>query len=150
MRRLKFSNDLREHVVALVRHHLVVYSKEWTDAAVRRWLTRVTPSQFEEILELAHADVLAKGTDADAQLVDLRTLELRVRGMLASNHALSLKDLAVTGNQLIDVLKISPGPVVGRVLRALLDEVLEAPERNERERLLDRARELHKSFILPK
>ncbi len=146
MRRLKFPNDMREHVVALVRHHLVVYSEDWTDSAVRRWLTRVTPNRYEEVLELARADVLAKGTNADSQLRDLAALASRIREMLASKQALSLRDLAITGNQLIDALSISPGPIVGRVLHALLDEVLEAPERNERERLLDRARELHKSF----
>ena len=146
MRRLKFPNDLREHVVALVRHHLVVYTKDWSDAAVRRWLTRVTPSLFGEVLALARADVKAKGTGADTQLAELAALEARIGDMLAAKQALSLKDLAVSGNQLTEALNISPGPIVGRVLRALLDEVLEAPERNERERLLERARELLKSI----
>jgi len=90
--------------------------------------------------------VMAKGTGADTQLAELAALEARIGDMLAAKQALSLKDLAVSGNQLTEALNISPGPIVGRVLRALLDEVLEAPERNERERLLERARELLKSI----
>ena len=40
--RLRFSNEERARVVGLVRHHLICYSDDWTDAAVRRWLRRVT------------------------------------------------------------------------------------------------------------
>jgi len=146
MRRLKFPNELRERVVNIVRFHLVVYSEAWSDAAVRRWLTRVTPSAFPNILDLAQADIAAKGTATDVQVSDLKALAERVQQMLASNHALTIKDLAVTGHQLMQELDLVQGPLVGRILRALLDDVLEAPERNERERLLESARELLKSF----
>jgi hypothetical protein len=64
---------------------------------------------------------------------------------MRSNQALSLKDLQVTGATLINELGLTPGPVVGILLRSLFDEVLEYPERNERERLLERARALLKS-----
>lgn len=146
LRRLRFSNDLREMVVALVRHHLVVYTPSWTDAAVRRWINRVTPQLAGTVLALARADVAAKGLDAQSQLDGLAKLEHRVRDAVTSNQAFTLKDLAVTGDQLMQALNIAPGPAVGRLLRDLLEDVLEAPEHNERERLLERARELLKSF----
>jgi tRNA nucleotidyltransferase (CCA-adding enzyme) len=145
LRRLRFANDLREVVVTLVRHHIVAYDTDWTDAAVRRWLNRVGSASVSNILELATADVIAKGHDAQLQLRNLAELEQRVRSILGANQAFTLKDLAVTGTLLMEELDLAPGPVVGQVLRALLDDVLEAPEHNERERLLDRARELLKS-----
>ena len=39
-------------------------------------------------------------------------------------------------------LGYTPGPVIGRTLRALLDEVVKTPELNTREQLLARAKEL--------
>jgi putative nucleotidyltransferase with HDIG domain len=146
MRRLKFPNDLRERVVSLVRYHLVVHDSQWTDAAVRRWIGRITPDLVNDILELARCDVAAKGLDASLQLQALAILDLRVKAILASNHALSFKDLVVTGTDLMQELGIQPGPVIGQLLRHLLEEVIEAPEHNERERLLNRSRELLKSF----
>ena len=142
LRRLRFPNDLRELAVALVRHHLIVYTPSWSDAAVRRWINRVTPQLTGNLLALARADVAAKGRDASSQLDALAELEQRVRRAFDSKQAFALKDLAITGNQLMQALDIAPGPAVGRLLRDLLEDVLEAPEHNERERLLERAREL--------
>ena len=45
--RLRFSNDERERIVALVRFHLFHYSDEWTDAAVRRWIRRVGADRLD-------------------------------------------------------------------------------------------------------
>ena len=52
-----------------------------------------------------------------------------------------LADLAVDGNDLIDA-GFTEGPQLGRVLRTLLAEVVEEPDRNSREQLLTRAKEL--------
>ncbi len=147
LRRLRFSNDLREVVVALVRHHLIVYTPSWTDAAVRRWINRVTPQLTGDVLALARADVVAKNVDAQSQLDGLAELERRVCDALTANQAFVLKDLAVTGDQLMQGLNIAPGPAVGRLLRDLMEDVLETPGHNERERLLERARELLKSSL---
>ena len=148
LRRLRFANDLREVVVALVRHHIVVYDTDWSDAAVRRWLNRLGSALVSNILELATAgvDVITKGDDTDSQLRNLAELEQRVRSVLEANQAFTLKDLAITGKLLMEELDLAPGPVVGQVLRTLLDDVLEAPALNVRERLLDRARALLKSL----
>ena len=59
--RLRFSNDERARIVALVRHHLICYDDTWTDAAVRRWLQRVGPELAPDLYALGRADVLAKG-----------------------------------------------------------------------------------------
>jgi hypothetical protein len=54
-----------------------------------------------------------------------------------------VRDLAIDGHDLMHELLILPGPELGRILRALLEEVLDDPQRNEREMLLGRAREIH-------
>ena len=63
--RLRFSNDERARITALVRHHLICYSDDWTDAAVRRWIRRITPELAPDLYDLGVADALGKGRDAD-------------------------------------------------------------------------------------
>lgn len=140
--RLRFSNEERERIVALVRHHLICYDETWSDAAVRRWLRRVTPELAPELYKLCRADLLGKGKDPEAELQRLEALEKHVERVLAAGAALTTRDLAVNGHDLMKELGIKPGPKLGEILRALLDDVVEDPAKNQRELLLERAREL--------
>jgi tRNA nucleotidyltransferase (CCA-adding enzyme) len=140
--RLRFSNEERQHIVALVRHHLICYDETWSDAAVRRWLRRVTPELLPDLYRLNEADVLGKGRDVTADLANLAALKLHVERVLAAGAALTTRDLAVDGRVLMQELGMKPGPDLGRILRALLDEVVEDPGKNQRETLLERARSL--------
>jgi tRNA nucleotidyltransferase (CCA-adding enzyme) len=142
LERLRFSGDERERIIALVRHHLICYDDSWSDAAVRRWVQRVSPGLLEELYELNRADVLGKGKDATPDLERLAALKERVAKVLRAGTALSVKDLAIDGNDLRAELGLPPGPLYGQILRALLEEVLEDPAHNERDTLLARAREL--------
>ena len=88
--------------------------------AVRRWL-----SQAGE----AAGDLLAIQRDAK--------LQATVAVIKRRNDPLTLKDLAVRGDDLIEA-GVRSGPEVGDTLQRLLDEVLEDPTRNTREYLLSR------------
>jgi tRNA nucleotidyltransferase (CCA-adding enzyme) len=140
--RLRFSNEERSHITALVRHHLICYDQSWSDAAVRRWLRRVTPELLPDLYQLNEADVLGKGRDVTADLANLAALKQHVERVLAAGAALTTRDLAVDGRVLMQELGMKPGPDLGRILRALLDEVVEDPSKNQRETLLERARAL--------
>lgn len=141
LRRLRFANDEREHLCALIRHHMWCYTPEWTDGAVRRFMARVGPKLLPDLFALRRADIMGKGhgEDPDVELVDIKQ---RVADQEARQSALSVGDLAVTGKDLMAALAIPPGPVIGRVLRAMLDRVLEDAALNDRDRLLELAREL--------
>jgi len=141
LERLRFSNDERERVVALVRHHLICYEPSWTDAAVRRWLRRVGSEILPDLYELNRADVLAKGKDASTDLERLDQLKAHVERVIANGAAFSIRDLAIGGEDLMKV-GLKPGPVFGEILRTLLEEVVEDPEKNEPEYLLGRAKEI--------
>jgi hypothetical protein len=56
--------------------------------------------------------------------------------------AFSIRDLAIDGRVLMQDLGIKPGPDLGRILKALLDEVVDDPSKNQRETLLERAKAL--------
>lgn len=142
LERLKFGNHERDRIVGLVRHHLICYSDDWTDAAVRRWLRRVTPELAEDLYSLGRADAVAKGRDARADVDNLARLQQRVEKLLAEGAAITVRDLAIGGHDLLRAIGLRPGPIMGQILRELLEEVTDAPERNQREILLHRAREI--------
>jgi tRNA nucleotidyltransferase (CCA-adding enzyme) len=138
--RLRFSNDERARITALVRHHLICYADDWTDAAVRRWVRRVTPELMPDLLAIGVADAIGKGRDAGEDIATLGRLRARVEAILAAGAALSAKDLAVNGRDLMVGLGLSPGPVLGEILAFLVERVTDDPALNEREKLLDEAR----------
>lgn len=138
--RLRFSNEQRQRIVALVRHHLFHYD-QWTDAAVRRWIRRVGRERVEDLYVLGEADVRAKGEHIDAaDLLPLQQLREHVARVLAGGDALSVRDLAVDGHDLMRELGLAPGPRLGQVLEHLLEQVLAEPARNDRDTLLALAR----------
>jgi tRNA nucleotidyltransferase (CCA-adding enzyme) len=139
--RLKFSNEERARIVSLVRHHLIHYSDDWADAAVRRWIRRVSPDRLDDLYVLNSADVRAKGRDCTADLQSLAKLKAHVARVLAEGAALSTRDLRVNGRDLMTELALSPGRILGEILDMLLEAVTTDPALNDRERLLALSRE---------
>ena len=146
LREYRFSNEQRELVVALVRHHLICYESAWSDAAVRRFIRRVGTKRIEPLLRLGEADARGKGRDVTQELEGLRELRERVDRSLAEGSALTTQQLAVDGRDVLACLAQGPGPAVGDVLRELLERVLEDPSLNRREKLMPLVRELAPRF----
>jgi tRNA nucleotidyltransferase (CCA-adding enzyme) len=142
LQRLKFANDERARITGLVRHHLLCYDSDWSNAAVRRWLRRVGPDLAADLYRLGRADARGKGLDASADLQRIDELEQRAARLLASGAALSVRDLAIGGQELRTELGMTPGPAMGQLLNRLLELVLDEPERNQRDTLLVEARRL--------
>lgn len=140
--RLRFSNDERARIVSLIRHHLICYSEDWTDTAVRRWIRRVTPELAPDLYEIGFADARGKGRDASADIASIEQLRDRVEALIAAGAALSAKDLAVNGTVLMKELKLSPGRTIGVLLERLIELVTEDPSCNTTERLLNEARRI--------
>ncbi|HEY1960240.1 MAG TPA: HD domain-containing protein [Polyangiaceae bacterium] len=140
--RLRFSNDERARIVHLVRNHLFHYTSEWNDATVRRFIRRVGKERLEDLFALNEADVRAKGRDATPDLSALASLKEHVARVLAAGDALSTKDLAINGRDLMSELAIAPGPILGKILSALLEEVIADPAKNTRDSLLEIARKM--------
>jgi tRNA nucleotidyltransferase (CCA-adding enzyme) len=142
--RLRFSRAERDRVIHLVREHLFHYTEEWSDAAVRRFLRRVGPENVEDLFDLRVADDHAHGTGKDSSQA-LKALAARIRAIRERDEAIKVEDLAVGGDDVMAELGLASGPKVGRVLNDLLEQVLEHPQWNTRERLLALMRERHRS-----
>jgi tRNA nucleotidyltransferase (CCA-adding enzyme) len=119
-----------------VRNHLVCYTDEWTDGAVRRFVRRVGLPAIDDLLDLARADALGKGREVSTELAALQRLRERISAAQEQGAAFGLRDLAIDGGDVMKRLGIAPGPRVGKVLEELLQRVLERPELNERDALL--------------
>ena len=139
--RLKLSNDERARVTALIRHHAIGDSSTWTDAAVRRWIRRVTPELVPDLHTLAVA-IASTSRDVAAGIRGLEELRERVAAQLAGGAALSTRDLKLNGRDLMISLGLAPGRIVGETLERLLELVTDDPALNEREALLAAARTL--------
>lgn len=140
--RMRFSNDERARITELVRQHMWHYDG-WQDATVRRWIRRVGIERLEDLYALREADILGKGpgkSDAE-ELERTRALRAHVERVLAEGAALTVRDLAVGGRDLMTELGLAPGRILGEILEHLLEQVLEEPALNERDALLLRARE---------
>ncbi len=135
LRRLKLSNQEREHVVALVAHHMFWYSPEWTDATVRRFVRRVGVELLPDLFAVRAGDVVGRGNGEDPE-VELAELRVRVDKVLSEDQALSIGDLAIGGADVMAALGCPPGRIIGDTLRAILERVLEDPTLNERDKLL--------------
>jgi tRNA nucleotidyltransferase (CCA-adding enzyme) len=142
LQRLKFSNQERERIVHLVRHHLICYEPTWSDAAVRRWLRRVGVDRVDDLYELARADAKGKGKDEGERLAQVESLRERATAVLAAGDAITVRALAITGGDLIKELSLSPGRRIGVLLDALLEQVTDDPSINTRDELLARARSI--------
>ena len=140
--RLKAPTALREEVVTLIGRHMTRLQPE------RKWLRRQV-SKFgfpmvEAMLSLQEADMGSKGTGED----DGSAVFSAVRGLLAELKAedacLSLKDLAVNGNDLMALGY--RGKAIGTCLNALLEQVVDERLPNERKALLAFAAENQKDW----
>jgi tRNA nucleotidyltransferase (CCA-adding enzyme) len=139
MERLRFSRDWTDRVAHLVREHMFDYRPEWGAAAVRRFIRSVGVEHIADLFDLRIADNIGNGTKTGFPHY-LEELRERVEAVLEAEEALSVRDLAVDGKDVMSVLHVPPGPRVGEILDHLLEEVLEDPALNRRETLLERIR----------
>jgi putative nucleotidyltransferase with HDIG domain len=138
--RLRFPNAVIDSVCLLVAEHMFFYEDKWTDAAVRRFIMRVGVENLDDVYALRRADAFGMA-GRPLPLDFLANLIARVDAELAEKRAFSLKDLAVSGKDLIGI-GIKPGPRMGAILDCLLDSAVRDPELNTREKLLEIAGKL--------
>ena len=138
--RLRMSGDMRRRVVHLVRHHVIQYDASWSASALRRWVQRVGGEYVGDLLEMGRADAVGKGEKAGDALGLLLDMQRQLDEHCAADAALGLRDLAVSGRDLMRELGLEQGPVVGKVLAHLLSLVVDDPALNCPVMLLDAAR----------
>ena len=135
--RLRVPRAVRVRVVDLVRHHMFGYESSWSDAAVRRFIGKMRAlgdGALDELLALREADNVGSGLPAEAGW--LGELRARIAAQLAAEVVLDRGGLAVDGGDLIAELGLGQGPLLGRILDELVEQVIADPSLNERPTLL--------------
>ncbi|MDP3989465.1 MAG: HD domain-containing protein [bacterium] len=142
MARLRFSRETSDIVTKLVRHHLFFSDVEKiTLSAVRRIVVHIGKEHIWDLVKVRFCDRIGMGRPK-AEPFRLRKYESMIEEVLRDPITVGM--LKVDGNILLKELGMKPGPRIGWILHALLEDVLEDPARNTKEYLVSRVTELEK------
>ena len=143
--RLRLSRHQSEKFLTLIRWHQFSVDERQTDAAIRRFIRRVGKDNLPDMLALRIGDRLGGGARETSWRLELFKKRLEE----VQKQPFTVADLAIDGHDVMKEYTIKPGPMVGKVLKQLFDEVEAGTLPNEREKLLSRLRELKSSFSSP-
>lgn len=139
LRRLKFDNETINRVCKLVLYHDYGNSMEPNLRTLRRAVNKIGQEAFPSLFLVKHADIMAQSDYLrQEKLKNLDRWEQLYRELLEKQQCVSLKDLAISGSDLI-LMGMNPGREIGDLLHQLLEMVLDEPEFNTREILLKEA-----------
>jgi len=137
---LRFSRETIEKVSKLVRWHMFFSDPDQiTLSAVRRMIRNVGEENIWDLLNLRICDRIGTGRPKE-QPFRFRKYKAMVEEAL--RDPISVKMLKIDGQVLMERLHVQPGPRMGWILSALLDEVLEDPKRNTEKYLENKSSEL--------
>ena len=142
LERLKYSKKIVDVVSMLVRYHLFFSDIEKiTLPAVRRIVRNVGPENVWDLMKVRACDRIGMGRPKEAPY-RLRKYESMIEE--AMRAPVSVGMLKIDGQKIMEVTRETPGPKLGFILHALLEEVLDDTERNSEEFLVKRTLELAK------
>lgn len=139
MERLKYSKKTAELVVSLVRNHMFFSDTGTiTLSAVRRIVQKVGPDHIWDLMNIRECDRV--GMKKDEAPYRLRKYHAMIEEVL--RDPISVGQLAIDGKYMIEKLHMKPGPRMGSILSALLEEVLDDPTKNTPEHLSELVKSL--------
>ena len=134
-RRLKFDRDTMDRVCNLVLYHDYRFPPK--ASSVRRAMARIGEQDFPLIFEIRYADTLAQSEYMrEDKIQTIEDCKVVYQEILDRKDCVNLKSLAVNGKDLIE-RGINPGKMLGNTLNAMLVDVIEHPEHNTKEYLLE-------------
>lgn len=133
LKRYRVSNKIIDKVKILILDHMKVHS-EMTDKALRRQIKRVGRDNVLDLYDLLIADCKCTRIDRDASFIIKR--KNRVKELLDEKEMKTEKFLEINGND-IKALGFKEGKIIGKILKDLENLVLDDPEKNKRDYLID-------------
>ena len=142
LRALRFDNETGKNVARLVELHMRFYGygdAGWTDSAVRRYV-RDAGDQLQRLHRLTRSDVTTRNQRKAARLARAYDdLERRIQELSEQEELAAIRP-ELDGQQIMQILDIGPGPMVGRAYDFLLNLRLDEGSLGEdaaRDRLLE-------------
>lgn len=141
LKRLRFGLKEIAYVKALIKHHMLSFEHTDRPVVIRRILKGFKEDgiDWKDWIQLRIADRKENLEKRNYDCGQIKNMVLNIRDQLkpsSKSAALSIRDLAVNGRDIMKTLNIKPGPEVGRILNQLLEYVIDHPELNTREKLL--------------
>lgn len=131
MKRLRFDNETRNNVVELVYYHDATF--EVGNKCVKRWLNKIGEKQFRRLLEIRKADIKEQKPDYEESRIEkVNNIENILEEILSEKSCFSLKDLAVNGNDVKEVMKLKEGKDIGYWLNEILKRVIDGELENNK------------------
>jgi len=133
--RLRIDNKTKQEVLHLIRYHDRRMAA--TKNSVRKAVSVIGKEAFPVLLQLMRAD--SKGQHPDyltERLTHYDAVEAIYHNIVAEGDALSVADLAISGNDLIALGY--KGKEIGQLLQKILEFVLEHPKENQKKLLLEK------------
>jgi putative nucleotidyltransferase with HDIG domain len=137
-KRLRFSKKESEKFWRLVRYHQFTVDEKQTDSAIRRFIRKVGLDYVPDMLDLRTGDRLGGG----ARETSWRLEEFKKRLIEVQKQPFAIRDLKISGDDVMKELNLKPGPKVGKILQKLFDDVVEKKIENSKESLLDKLKDL--------
>ncbi|WP_285945853.1 CCA tRNA nucleotidyltransferase [Thomasclavelia cocleata] len=135
MKRLRFDNETRNNVVELVYYHDATF--EVGNKYVKRWLNKIGEKQFRRLLEIRKADIKGQKPDYEESRIEkVNNIENILEEILSEKSCFSLKDLAVNGNDVKEVMKLKEGKDIGYWLNEILKRVIDGELENNKDDLV--------------
>lgn len=134
--RLRLSKRDIQRIFLLVRHHMFYYQPTITDAAIRRFMRKIGLENINDVLDVRIGDRLGSGSKETSWRLE----EMKERMLSQLHQPFSISDLAIDGNDLMKELNLKPGPILGKLLKHLFELVLDNPDKNNKEKLLEEAK----------
>lgn len=134
-----------KNVETLVEHHMFETKSYFTDKAIRRFVHKVGDPLIYKLLDLRLAD--NRGGKHPKSIQGVLKMRARVREELAKKPPFGPKDLAINGNELME-LGFPEGPVIGQILKQMVEVVLDDPALNTKEHLLALAKEMKDNGVI--
>lgn len=141
--RLRLSKKQKNLLFILVRWHMFTYNPEMTDTAIRRFIRRVGLENINHMINLRIGD--RKGGGSKATSWRLRELQQRIGENLY--EPMSVRDLKISGDDIMQLMEIKPGPVIGDILDSLFELVMDDQIDNDETILKQKAKEIGQKLI---
>jgi len=128
-------NPTKNMTLAIVKNHMKAIPTE--RVALKQLTTKLTAQTIHEILTFQLADNSAKSPLAAPRLTKIGQTKDLLEQILKEGEPIAIKDLALTGQDIMRHLQIPPGPQVGKHLNALLSAVIQDPALNTKHSLIN-------------
>lgn len=123
-----------ENVLSMVHNHMFETKSFYTEKAIRRFIHKIGKELIFKLVDLRIAD--KKGGAYPNQLKGILRLKRRIQEELEKKPPFGPKDLALNGHDLMN-LGYPAGPLLGQILKKLVELVLDDPALNTRQSLLE-------------